>query len=79
MILRDGFFQADPHPGNVLINKGGKASKSQLNCRSFKMFATIMLLKLGYSIKYMGSAHIDNMVDHHNTSTSSSSNSSADI
>jgi aarF domain-containing kinase len=25
MILRDGFFQADPHPGNVLINKDGKA------------------------------------------------------
>jgi len=42
MILRDGFFQADPHPGNVLINKGGKASKSRLNCRSVKMFATIM-------------------------------------
>lgn len=26
MILRDGFFQADPHPGNILINKKGKAN-----------------------------------------------------
>ncbi|CAM6010856.1 unnamed protein product [Sphagnum balticum] len=26
MILRDGFFQADPHPGNVLINKDGKVA-----------------------------------------------------
>ncbi|KAJ7524682.1 hypothetical protein O6H91_17G016100 [Diphasiastrum complanatum] len=26
MILRDGFFQADPHPGNILINKHGKVA-----------------------------------------------------
>jgi aarF domain-containing kinase len=26
MILEDGFFQADPHPGNILINKGGKVA-----------------------------------------------------
>lgn len=26
MILRDGFFQADPHPGNILINKKGKVA-----------------------------------------------------
>eukprot|EP00250_Pteridium_aquilinum_P017177 c23492_g1_i1 orf=528-2114(+) len=24
MILKDGFFQADPHPGNILINNKGK-------------------------------------------------------
>jgi aarF domain-containing kinase len=24
MILRDGFFQADPHPGNVHIMKDGR-------------------------------------------------------
>lgn len=24
MILKDGFFQADPHPGNILINRKGK-------------------------------------------------------
>ena len=24
MILRDGHFQADPHPGNILVCKGGK-------------------------------------------------------
>ncbi|CAM6128703.1 unnamed protein product [Calypogeia fissa] len=26
MILRDGFFQADPHPGNILINSKGKVA-----------------------------------------------------
>eukprot|EP00249_Psilotum_nudum_P007119 c20317_g1_i2 orf=183-1424(+) len=26
MILRDGFFQADPHPGNILINNLGKVA-----------------------------------------------------
>ena len=32
MILVDGFFQADPHPGNVLINKRGKASTHFPDC-----------------------------------------------
>jgi len=37
MILEDGFFQADPHPGNVLINKRGKASTLYPDCqRSFQ-------------------------------------------
>lgn len=26
MILKSGFFHADPHPGNILICKGSKAS-----------------------------------------------------
>lgn len=26
MILKDGFFQADPHPGNILITKKGKVA-----------------------------------------------------
>lgn len=32
MILVDGFFQADPHPGNVLINKRGKVSTHFPDC-----------------------------------------------
>lgn len=26
MILKSGFFHADPHPGNILISKGSEAS-----------------------------------------------------
>lgn len=27
MILKSGFFHADPHPGNILICKGSEASQ----------------------------------------------------
>ncbi|KAK6783947.1 hypothetical protein RDI58_017401 [Solanum bulbocastanum] len=43
MILRSGFFHADPHPGNILICKGAEASMHL----SFSSFNQVALLDYG--------------------------------
>lgn len=49
MILKNGFFHADPHPGNILICKGSEASE-KIHMFSFTSFFLISKLKLGYSV-----------------------------
>ncbi|GMN64390.1 hypothetical protein TIFTF001_033457 [Ficus carica] len=49
MILKNGFFHADPHPGNILICKGSEASE-KIHMFSFTSFLLISKLKLGYSV-----------------------------
>lgn len=43
MILKSGFFHADPHPGNIMICKGSEAS---VQC----IFIFIIIKSLSYSL-----------------------------
>ncbi|WMV21213.1 hypothetical protein MTR67_014598 [Solanum verrucosum] len=47
MILKSGFFHADPHPGNILICKGSEASVALLDYGQVKDLPDE--LRLGYA------------------------------
>ena len=44
MILKSGFFHADPHPGNILICKGSEASGQYKTCFVFTFLLPVCTL-----------------------------------
>ncbi|KAG0589957.1 hypothetical protein KC19_1G059800 [Ceratodon purpureus] len=65
MILRDGFFQADPHPGNVLINKKGKVALldygqvKEIDDRIRLGFARLIVALASSNVREMGLSYRD--------------------
>ena len=55
MILKSGFFHADPHPGNVLICKGSEVIGQSISV--FLRFISFLFLDFIYAYYYLNAAY----------------------